>query len=866
MPAQNQTAGGVVRAVFGTLGLSALAGLLVTVMVAPAIAVTGVTANSTIGIFDALPEYIELNQGSQQNEIVGINAAGEEVPIATIFYQNRQEIPLDQMSPHLANAAVAGEDRRFEDHGGVDLPSVIRAALGQVSGDDAGGASTLTMQLVRNIIVNEIVNNPDYDVDTQRKLVAEALAPTIERKLQEMKYAISLEKEYSKDEILQAYLNIAGFGGNTYGVQAASEQYFSKDAADLTIAEAASLIAIVQYPNSRDLRTPENYAANQDRRDVILNAMAAEGYITEAERDEAKATPVDEDFVDYAPPQNGCLAAYSEYRFPCDYAVRQVPELEALGATEAEREDNWRKGGYKLVLSIDTEIQWRSSELANQYAPKEETRFELGSAVSTVEVGTGRILTMAQNKTFDNRLEGVPAESTAVNFNVDTRDGGAAGFQPGSTYKPFVLLAFLDAGHGVNESFDAGKLEMPMSAFRDSCIEGGVWGGPPYKFKNDAGETGSYTAVRGTAGSVNSVFIQMAAEVDQCRIAEMAASIGVHRGDGAPDGSDLDTRPACSIGGCDNNIAPLTMAAAYAAISNQGVYCEPIIIDRVVRNGEDLPGQASKCGQSLVTPEVAAGAIYAMQAVMTGTARQSNPNDGTPYFGKTGTQDDSKYTWMVGSSSEAATAVWVGNIIGHQPLRQISVGGINAASLRHYIFKPIAQLLDARYPGVAWPSPPQELLTGNPVFVPDGLIGQSPEAAKAAIELAELVYEDAGPIDSDLPVGVVAQIEPGAGSSVPRGTSVKVWISNGQSSAVPDVSSDGYSYADAADELEAAGFPNTTQACVAAEAGDPPSSVGTVVAQDPAAGAVVNRNTTVTLTVRQLSCGGGPTPTPTPGP
>jgi len=177
--------------------------------------------------------------------------------------------------------------------------------------------------------------------------------------------------------------------------------------------------------------------------------------------------------------------------------------------------------------------------------------------VSSVEVGTGRILIMAQNKTFNPTQEGGGRGATAVNYNSDLAHGGSIGFQPGSTWKPYVLLAFLDAGHGINETFNASKLTMPMSHFQDSCI-GGAWGGPDYKYKNDAGEKGLYTVTRGTAGSVNSVFIQMAADVDQCRIKELAASIGVHRADGAADGSDLYTNPSCAIGGCNNTIAPLT--------------------------------------------------------------------------------------------------------------------------------------------------------------------------------------------------------------------------------------------------------------------------------------------------------------------
>lgn len=859
MPAQNSTVGGVLGAIFGTLGLSALAGLLVTVMVAPAIAVTGVTANSTIGIFDSLPEYLELNQGSQQNEIVGLDSKGKEVPIATIYYQNREEISLDEMSPYLIQAAIAGEDRRFEQHGGVDLPSVIRAAVGQVTNVDAGGASTLTMQTVRNVLIQEVVNNADLDVDAQNERIWEIIQPSFDRKLREMKYAIGLEKRYSKDEILAGYLNIAGFGGNTYGVQAAAQQYFSKDASELTIAEAASLLAIVQEPSARSLATTEDdeanarrYAANQTRRDFIIREMHAEGYITEEERDEALETPVDEDFVNYSPPSNGCLSAKVEYRFPCDYALRLVPQLEALGSTEQERRDNWRKGGYKLVLSIDTSLQRTATKEAERWAPRNERQLNLGAAVSSVEVGTGRILVMAQNKRFNNTLEGGGRGSTAVNYNSDVAGGGSLGFQPGSTYKPYVLLAFLDAGHGLNESFNAGKLEVPMAEFQDSCV-GGAHGGAPYKFKNDAGERGNWTVQRGTAASVNSIFVQMAAKVDQCRIKELAESIGVHNGDG----SELQTNPSCSIGGCVNNIAPLTQAAAYAAIANKGVYCEPVIVDTVYSpQGDELEGQPRECGQSLVTPDVANAAAYAMESVMAGTAAASNPRDGTPYFGKTGTTDASVHTWMIGSSSKVSTAVWVGNTKGKVALRNVYINGTQAAVLRHRIFLPIAVAIDKRYPGRAFSAPPQELITGSPVFVPSGLIGQLPENAKAQIELAELTYKREGSIDSDLPKGVIARVEPGEGSSVPRGTTVRVWVSNGEGAKLPDVVSDQQVYADAQAELAAAGFMNTVKLCVEATMGDDPETVDTdiVVKQSPSAGKVVNLSTQIELTVRQNDC------------
>jgi beta-lactam-binding protein with PASTA domain len=145
-------------------------------------------------------------------------------------------------------------------------------------------------------------------------------------------------------------------------------------------------------------------------------------------------------------------------------------------------------------------------------------------------------------------------------------------------------------------------------------------------------------------------------------------------------------------------------------------------------------------------------------------------------------------------------------------------------------------------------------MKGVQVFVPDGLIGTTPEVAKAAIEQAQLSYEDGGQMDSDLPVGTVVATDPAGGSQVSKGSVVRVYTSNGQATAVPDVSSGGLSYNDAKDQLDDAGFSNVTEVCAEAALGDPPGSLDTVVAQDPAAGSVVNKNNQITLTVRKNSC------------
>jgi membrane peptidoglycan carboxypeptidase len=855
MPAQGSTARSLLGAGAGLLGFSAIAGLLVTVMVAPAIAVTGITANSSLSVFQELPDYIEIKSQHQRNTFVAYKPDGTEVTIATYYDQNREEVSLDQIDDDLKWAAIDGEDRRFEEHGGVDLPSLIRAALGQATGTSSSGASTLTMQLVRNILVLKAVNNTELSEKEYKEAIEAATYPDLNRKLKEMKLAISLEKRYTKDEILEAYLNIVLMGQTTYGVEAGAQRYFGTSAKDLTPAQAASLIAIVQNPSKNGLYTADNFEANKKRRDVILGWMHVQGHLDDAAYQEALATPVDETTVSQNSPRSGCSSAPVEYRFPCDYALKSIlnGEVESLGATKEEQLDRWREGGLKVVLTINPDLQVHSTQVVGTMAPANETRMQLGAAVSSVEVGTGRILVMAQNKAFDDTGAGDPLTTTAVNFNGDITHGGSKGFQPGSTYKPYTLLAFLAAGHGLNETFNASIRSVDMGKFQDSC--NGPHGGAPYTFRNDSGETGLYNAVRGTAGSVNSVFIQMAAEVDQCDIAKLAASIGVHRAEGKKDGSDLSTLPSCSIGGCTNNIAPLTQAAAYAAIANQGTYCQPIIIDKFIADDQsELPGQNAKCGPSLVTPAVANTAAYAMEAVMGGTGSASNPRDGTPYIGKTGTTNDAIHTWMVGSSTRVSTAVWAGNIDGKQSMRRITIAGRSGGLIRHAIFKPIAQAIDAQYPGGEFPGPDPALMKGVQVFVPDNLIGLTPEQAKAAIEQAQLSYEDGGQVDSDLPAGTVVSTDPAPGSQVSKGSIVRVFTSNGQAAAVPDVVSPNQNYNAAKNQLQQSGFTNVTQTCEEAEIDDPPSTLDNVVAQSPSAGSVVNKNTQVTLTVRKGHC------------
>jgi membrane peptidoglycan carboxypeptidase len=835
---------GVVGAAIGSILLSVLAGVLIAALLTPAITVASSTVSTSVGIFDSLPTEVEIKTQPQQNRIFA-SQDGADLQIATIFSQNREEVTWDEVSDFAKDAAVSGEDRRYFEHGGVDLPGIARAAVKNVVGGGVSeGASTIAQQYVKNTFIQAALELPTEE--ERDAAYDDAIETSMERKLKEIKLAISLDKKYTKQEILLAYLNIANFGGTTYGIEAAAKRYYNTNAKDLTAAQAASLVSIVQSPGVLNLQDPAHYPANQERRDIILDAMLNENKLTSEQHAEAIATPVDATTVTLTEPSNGCLVANDHARFFCDYVQKLIKDIPSLGATPEEREANFKLGGYDIYTTLDMNLQTTAQDVSWQFADKNATALQLGSATASVEAGTGRILVMAQNKDYNNTESGGGASATAVNFNTDREYGGSSGFQPGSTYKVFTLIEWLKQGHGVNEIVDGSPRTESQSSFTNSCT--GNPAGEPFKFRNDDSMTGPMTAATGTQYSVNGAFVSMALQLDLCKIAETANSLGVHRADGNP----LSDTPATVLG--TNEVAPLSMAASYAAIGAQGLYCKPIAIDRIVdATGAEIGGQARECTQS-ITPEVANTAAFAMAKVMTGgTGRASNPNNGVEYIGKTGTTDSSAATWMVGATTRVGTAVWVGNIVDKVALRKVSINGINASVLRHRIFRATASAIDSVpvYRGGNFPGPNSKLLTGTgePLV---NVAGQSIEEATAVLEAAGHRVKVGGPIDSNLGTNQVATTNPAAGSIVSDAVQVIIHPSNGQLGAVPDAVGDGTSPTAAAREwLAAQGFTAAgADYCVTAT----PDRVGRVLSMSPAPGTAVRKSDPISLGVGTAKC------------
>lgn len=692
----------------GFLAFSIIAGLVIGLGIMPGIAILQVSTATSSSIFTILPSYIDVGRLPERNNIYAKGPHGP-IQIATVYDQNREEASWAEVSPFLKSAAIDGEDKDFYSHGGVDVPSLARAALSNANaGSIQSGASTIAMQVVRNVEVQRALQLKT--TAQQQTAYKAATSDTLARKLREMKLAIGLEKTYTKKQILLAYLNIANFGHANYGVEAAAQAYFSTTAADLTPAEAASLIAIVQSPSARNLGTPKDFPANEQRRDFILQQMYADHDISKTQLAIALKTKVNAAYVHPSLVADSCLQAKVAYRWMCDYVVHDVPNLTMLGSTKAERLENWKLGGYDVYTTMNTRMQERATSVLHSFVPKNETAFQLGGAVSTVQPGTGDILVMAENKDFNDTLKGGGRGTTAVNFNSDENHGGAIGFQPGSSYKLYTLLDWLEKGKGLNSTFNASVRSIPMNRFT-GCD--GTLGGPAYKFMNDENEKGSTTVMHATARSINAVFLQMAADLNLCDITKVAVSLGIHNANGSP----LSALPSCVIGGCNNTIAPLTNAAAYAAIADRGIFCSPVAVkDIVSSSGQDLGGEKAHCHQA-IPAKIANTAAVALEGVMTGggTGVSANPGDGTAFLGKTGTTNNSLQTWTVAASKKASTAVWIGNIAGSQPLRGIAVKGIQAALLRHVVFRAVMSFEDRLLGrGGQFPPPDPALLGSSP--------------------------------------------------------------------------------------------------------------------------------------------------------
>ncbi|MFD8598374.1 transglycosylase domain-containing protein [Kitasatospora sp. NPDC059646] len=658
------------------LGSAVLAGILVAGMALPAVGAFGLTAKDTAESFDNIPDDFKTPTLSQASMIYDAKGG----LIAKVYDRDRTILTADQMAPVMRHAQVDIEDARFYEHGAVDLKGVLRAATKNAeSGTTAQGASTLTQQYVKNVFVEQAGDDQQAFLEATKKSMG--------RKIQELKYAIKLEEDLSKDQILTNYLNITFYGHQAYGIEAASNRYFSKSAKDLTIPEAAMLAGLVQNPSAYDPITHPQAA--QTRRNTVINKLLEFKHISPDEAKAALAAPLG---IKYSEPQNGCITAQNGMGFFCDYVRHVIKQDPVFGKTAAERQKVWSQGGLKINTTIDPDKQ---KDMYNAVTKKVHVTDKVSAAGTMVKPGTGEILAMAQTRPYGLDES---KKQTVLNLNVGSAMGGGNGFSPGSTFKPILAAAALENGVPITQELSSPpKMEYPSVS---TCQ--GMWkdAGKPTVQNESAQEVGPYSMQIAMQKSVNTYFVQLEQQTGLCPMKQMADKLGVGT---LANGKALQEVPSMVLG--TQEVSPLQMASVYASFAARGVYCSPVALTSVIgTDGKKLDVPKANCNQAMSQSTADGVNTLLLGVTEKGTGSSLGLDDGRPIAGKTGTTDERYAAWFTGYTPELATSVWLGGVGGNVSMKNITIGG-----------KYFPSVYGADGPGPIWQMAMNDALDGTPV-------------------------------------------------------------------------------------------------------------------------------------------------------
>jgi membrane peptidoglycan carboxypeptidase len=589
--------------------------------------------------------------------------------IGTIFEgQNRKTASLSEMPPHLLDAVVAKEDERFREHGGVDLWGIMRALWVDIrAGKAVEGASTITQQYVRNAYLSQ-------DRSITRKIKEALIAIEVER------------KQDSKDQIIADYLNTVYFGNNAYGVEAAAETYFNKSVEDLSIAESATLVGLLWSPSILG----EDRAGAQYQRDLVLTKMFDTGYVPSRDYNQALEEPLPEAWPVNTPTRSG-FAGPALTRDFAQYAHEEL--IRRYGVNTV------LEGDLSVYTTIDLEKQLAAHDIAygpSGYLPDGN---DPDLALVSIEPGTGRIETMVGDRDENSQ------------FNLVTQGRR----QPGSSFKPFALIAALEQGIDPDTRYVSEKKEYKVDVGLD---EPETWEVQNY----DGIVRGEISLKEALWSSDNTVFADLAMNAGGRglkdgpeKIADVARRCGVT--------TPLPEHPKPSIVLGAYEVSPLDMASAYATIANDGRRVEPTAISKVVSNDEKVLYTAPEHpeGKQVISEDIANEATGIMIGDVTeGVAKDAYLGD-RPVAGKTGTSENFFDAWFIGFTPELVTGTWMGYAEGEQTLDYI----LDYARKLHGLSGGIT-------PAEIWKTYTQSIMRGEPIEQFDGV--KIPERADPATE------------------------------------------------------------------------------------------------------------------------------------
>jgi penicillin-binding protein 1A len=558
---------------------------------------------------------------------------------------NRIPVPLSAISKSMQQAAIAIEDKNFYRHGGVEVGAILRAAIADFTHHAIEqGGSTITQQYVKNVYLSG--------------------ERTISRKLREAVLAQKLEHIYTKNQILERYLNAVYFGNGAYGVEAAAQTYWGIHASKLNPLQSATLAGLIQAPASYDPILHRDEA--KERRNRVLEDMAQQGYITEAEALKLEARPVK---VSRPRPTTDSRFAYF-----VDFVSKSLQRQFGVDATFS--------GGLRVQTTLDSAMQLAAERAVASHlgAPGDPA-----AALVAIDPRNGEIRAMVGGQNFARKK-----------FNLATQ----AHRQAGSAFKPFTLVTALEQGISLNSIW----VGPPHLTINDrQCL------GPkgPWDVSNYADEAaGTMNLMDGIAHSVNTIFAQVVVKVGPANVARVARSMGIT--------SPLQS--VCSITLGSQAVSPLDMADAYATLASRGIHHAPTPIAAVKDPSGKTVFEGDQPGKRVVPQNVADLATLALEGVIqkgTGVAA----NIGRPAAGKTGTAESFQDAWFCGYTPQLVTCVWVGYPKGEIPMHYIHgfpdvFGGSIPAEIWHDF---MAQAL-ANYSVLGFATP---LIPGSATFESD---------------------------------------------------------------------------------------------------------------------------------------------------
>jgi membrane peptidoglycan carboxypeptidase len=690
--------------------------------------------------------------------------------IAWLYSQRRFEVPSDKIADTMKLAIVSIEDKRFAEHNGVDWKGTLTGLAGYASGDlDTRGGSTLEQQYVKNyqLLVTA-------QTDAERRA---AIETTPARKLREIRMALTLDKTFTKPEILTRYLNLVSFGNGAFGIQDAAQTYFGIDASDLNWQQAALLAGMVQ--STSKLNPYVNPDGALTRRNLVLDTMIENFPAKADELRAAKQQP-----LGVLPQPNelprGCIAA-GDRAFFCDYVQDYL-------ARAGISKDQLAKGGYLIKTTLDPDVQNSTKQAIDSIAPPDLDG--VADVMSVILPGTTShpVVAMASNRTY--------GLDTAAGETVQPQPFSLVGDGAGSIFKIFTTAAALDMGMGINANLDA-----PARFEAKGLGSGGARGCPreTWCVQNDGNYRGSMSVTDALAQSPNTAFAKLISQVGVPRTVDMAVKLGLRSyalpGTARPydpasneslaDYIKRQNLGSFTLGPIEVNALELSNVAA--TLASGGVWCPPNPIEKLYdRNGNEVAVTTETCEQ--VVPQGLANTLAnAMSKDDTGgTAAGSAGSVGwnLPMSGKTGTTEAHRSSGFVGFTNRYAAAAYIYDDSPNPtdlcswPLRQCGsgnlYGGNEPAKTWFTAMKPIAE----NFGDVSLPPTDPRYVDGAPGSRVPSVNGLSLDTARDLLQSAGFqVAEQASPVNSATPPGTVVGTSP-SGQTVP-GSIITIQISNG---------------------------------------------------------------------------------------